>query len=289
MIRCVFLIFGIFVGFWGHAREIEINFSDITGNPVQDVKIEVIKSTIDGSWAQLRGIKNNIFSKIVNEQFILSIDEKAYTLTFSFKKDGFFPEKWIFPVYSTDKNKNIRKQIIFIPNKKNENICISKKKLTLNIQSDKKNYISINDLIGKNIQTSSKESYATLYLDMSRDSSGKKVIRPISSFNTNRFWPKAIILKLKDARHGDGFILEKNDNFKEMIIAPENGYSPALEIDPRKYGLFFYFLIDEHFGKGIIHSLNKKKNNQWEMTIIFITNKKFRDNCLQCDFDYDNY
>ena len=73
-----------------------------------------------------------------------------------------------------------------------------------------------------------------------------------------------------------------------MITAPQSGYSSILEVNPRKPELFFYCQIDGYFGKGIIHRLNQRKDNQWEMTIIFIINTKKGNNSLQSDFDYEN-
>ena len=82
---------------------------------MENVLIKVEVSTIKGTWEQLRGITVEKSAITANGELVFPIDEKAYTLTFRFEKDGYFSEKWEFPVYSTDKGRNIEKRIVLVP------------------------------------------------------------------------------------------------------------------------------------------------------------------------------
>ncbi len=282
-------LFVVMICAFCNAREIKFKFSDMEGKAIDNVTINVTTSTLKGQWEELRGIDLSTRTIKADSGIIFPIDEKAYTLTFHFKKEGFFLEKWDFPIYSTNKHSNIEKEIIFAPQIKNKDICVKKIVLTYHIENDKKNIIPFCGIVNKNkSNTTPKRTGASICLDVSRDINGEVINTPISKFNTTRFCPKSIIVKLDNANTNDGFLCIKDTAIKKMITAPQSGYSSILEVNPRKPELFFYCQIDGYFGKGIIHRLNQRKDNQWEMTIIFIINTKKGNNSLQSDFDYEN-
>ena len=79
------------------------------GKAIDNVTINVTTSTLKGQWEELRGIDLSTRTIKADSGIIFPIDEKAYTLTFHFKKEGFFLEKWDFPIYSKNKHSNIKK------------------------------------------------------------------------------------------------------------------------------------------------------------------------------------
>ena len=161
--------------------------------------------------------------------------------------------------------------------------------LTYHIENDQKKVIPFYEIVNKKPSTTTPErTGASICLDVSRDINGEVINAPISNFNTTRFWPKSIIVKLDNANIGDGFLCIKNTAIKTMTTAPQRGYSSTLEVNPRNPELFFYCRIDGYFGKGIIRRLNQRKDKHWEMMIIFIINTKKGDNNLQSDFVYEN-
>ncbi len=272
------------------AREIQFNFFDVNEKPLDNIIIKVRKSKIRGTWEQLAGIEYDDSNFTANRSMNFSIDEKAYTLSFCFQKEGYFSEKWEFPVYATDKYMNIEKKIIMVKRVKNEAIIIKTVLLKLDVENGDKNFLPLRNLISdKNLVTIGKEpSIPSLSLDVSRNKNGEVIKTPISQFNSSRYWPLAILLKVSDS-DGNGFVSMKNINFKYMQTAPEHGYCNTLEVNPKKPELYFYFKFNGYFGKGIIESLMQRNGNQWAMKILFMINNKKGDKNLQNDFDYETY
>lgn len=284
------LLLLVTISFHCYSRDIIFNFCDPEGFAINHITIKVTTSTLNGTWKQFNGIMRKSHTIAANSRFVFHIDEKTYFLTFTFEKEGFFTEKWELPVYSTDKRKNVEKTITFSPKIKKDNISVKMIILTLDIFNNKKNIISIKDIFCKqksNIIPA--ERLSSLHLDVFRDTRGNPINAPISKFNSHRFWPKSILVKLDNASVGQGFFPVKNSTVKQMQFAPKKGYSSILEVDPRKFELNFYFFIDGYFGKGIVHDLNQRRDKQWEMKIVFIVNIQRGNNNLQCDFDYDAF
>ena len=112
------------------------------GRAINNITAKVTTSTLNGTWKQFNGIMRKTHTIVANSEFVFHIDEKTYLLMFTFEKDGYFTEKWEFPVHSTDKGKNVKKNIAFSPKIKKDNISVKMIILTLDIFTNKRNIIS---------------------------------------------------------------------------------------------------------------------------------------------------